>query len=76
MHCSQVIQTAVANPLDKFQLGIRKLIESLMVQRVREKDKIVTRCRGNGGFQRTAFSILANDIFETIRRSPDPTQLF
>ncbi len=42
MHRSQVIQTAVANPLDKFQLGMRKLIESPMVQRMREKDKIAT----------------------------------
>jgi hypothetical protein len=32
---SQVIQTALTNPLDKFQLGIRKLIEEFMVQRTR-----------------------------------------
>jgi len=30
----EVIQTAMANPLDKFQLGIRKLIEAFMIQRM------------------------------------------
>jgi hypothetical protein len=29
----QVIQTALANPLDKFELGIRKLIEDFMIER-------------------------------------------
>ena len=36
----QVIQTAVANPKDKLKIGIRKLIEGLMIQRLGENDKI------------------------------------
>jgi type I restriction enzyme R subunit len=63
---SQVIQTAMANPLDKFQLGVRKLIEELMIQRMTENDKIVTRYMDDGEFQRTAFPILSKDIFEAI----------
>lgn len=63
---SQVIQTAMANPLDKFQLGVRKLIEDLMIQRMAENDKIVIRYMDDGEFQRTAFPILAREIFETI----------
>ena len=39
----KVIQTARANPKDKFKIGIRKLIEDLMIQRLGENDKIVTR---------------------------------
>ena len=64
---SQVIQTAMANPIDKFQLGVRKVIEDLMIQRMSENDKIVTRYMDDGDFQRTAFPILAREIFDTIR---------
>jgi type I restriction enzyme R subunit len=63
----QVIQTAMANPLDKFQLGIRKLIESLMIERMSENDKIVTRYMADQDFQSSAFPILAREIFEDVR---------
>ncbi len=63
----QVIQTALANPLDKFQLGIRKLIEDFMIQRMGENDKIVTRCMDDPEFQNAAFPILAKAIFEAVR---------
>ena len=40
----QMIKTARANPqFEKFSLGIRKLIEEMMIQRMGENDKIVTR---------------------------------
>lgn len=64
---AQVIQTARANPLDKFQLGVRKLVEDLMIQRMSENDKIVTRYMDDGEFQRAAFPILSREIFEAIR---------
>lgn len=73
----QVIQTAMANPLDKFQLGVRKLIEDLMIQRMAENDKIVTRYMDDGEFQRTAFPILSKEIFEAVHaehRAEDPAQ--
>lgn len=63
----QVIQTALANPLDKFELGIRKLIEEFMIERMGENDKIVTRYMADNDFQGTAFPILAKEIFEAIR---------
>jgi type I restriction enzyme R subunit len=63
----QVIQTALANPLDKFQLGIRKLIEDLMIERMSENDKIVTRYMADRDFQGSAFPILAREIFEAVR---------
>lgn len=69
---SQVIQTAMANPLDKFQLGVRKLIEDLMIQRMAENDKIVTRYMDDGEFQRTAFPILAKEIFEAVHAQQKP----
>ena len=70
---SQVIQTAMANPLDKFQLGVRKLIEDLMIQRMAENDKIVTRYMDDGDFQRTAFPILAREIFEAVHATQKAT---
>jgi type I restriction enzyme R subunit len=63
----QVIQTALANPLDKFELGIRKLIEDFMIQRLAENDDIVTRYMEGGDFQDSAFPILAKEIFDSIR---------
>ena len=63
----QVVQTALANPLDKFELGIRKLIEDLMIERMGENDKIVTRYMADREFQGSAFPILAKEIFEAVR---------
>ena len=63
----QVIQTARANPLDKFELGIRKLVEELMIERMSENDKIVTRYMADLDFQGSAFPILAREIFDSIR---------
>ena len=64
-----MIQTALANPLDKFELGIRKLIEDFMIERMGENDKIVTRYMADQEFQGSAFPILAKEIFETVRQS-------
>ena len=63
----KVIQTAMANPLDKFELGVRKLIEGLMIERMAENDKIVTRYMADQAFQGSAFPILAREIFEAVR---------
>ncbi len=71
---NQVIQTALANPLDKFELGIRKLIEDFMIERMGENDKIVTRYMADRDFQSSAFPILAKEIFDAIRSSSSPAK--
>lgn len=63
----QVIKTALANPLDKFELGIRKLVEDLMIERMEQNDKIVTRYMTDREFQALAFPILAREIFNAVR---------
>ena len=63
----QIVQTALANPLDKFELGIRKLVETLMIERMGENDAIVTRYMADQEFQGSTFPILAREIFEAIR---------
>src|SRR5271169_1904348 len=62
----QVIETALANPKDKFKIGIRKLVEGLMIQRLDENDKIVTRYVEDQDFQNTAFDGLADEIFDSV----------
>ncbi len=71
----QVIQTALANPLDKFELGIRKLIEDFMIERMAENDKIVTRYMSDQEFQGSALTILAKVIFQAIRGSSPTLQV-
>ncbi len=63
----QVVNTALANPIDKFQLGVRKLVEELMIQRMADNDKIVTRYMDDQQFQDAAYPILAKEIFDTIK---------
>jgi type I restriction enzyme, R subunit len=50
----------------KFKIGIRKLIEGLMIQRLGENDKIVTRYVEDQDFQDAAFDGLADEIFESV----------
>ena len=63
----QIVQTALANSLDKFELGIRKIIEDLMIERMEENDQIVTRYMEDKEFQASAFPILAREIFAAVR---------
>lgn len=63
-----VIQTAEANPEDKFKLGIQKLIKDLIIQRHAENDDIVTRYVEDEEFQRVAFNVLASSIYRSIRQ--------
>jgi len=50
-----VIKLRRANPFDKFQLGLRQLIENLMIARMDDKD-----------FGTTAFSVLSKAINDSI----------
>lgn len=63
----QIIKTAQANEFDKFQLGIRKLIEDLFIQRMADNDKITTNYLSNPEFQNLTFPILAREIFDVIQ---------
>jgi type I restriction enzyme, R subunit len=66
-----VVRTALANPLDKFELGVRKLIEDLMIERMAENDKLVTRYMADKDFQGAAYPILAREIFNAVRSRQD-----
>jgi len=66
----RVIQTARANPLDKFELGIKAVIQALMLQRMSENDGIVTRYVDDEKFQATVLPLLAREIYRSIVGSP------
>jgi type I restriction enzyme R subunit len=64
---NRIIETALANPLDKFELGIRKVIEEIMIQRMSRNEDIVTRYMDDGAFRGVAYPILVKEIYEAIR---------
>lgn len=65
----QVIKLRRANPFDKFQLGLRSVLENLIVQRMTENDAIVTRYMDDAEFGSAAFEALSKAIYDAI--SPD-----
>ncbi len=62
----QVVKLRRANPFDKFQLGLKQLLEDLMVQRMADNDKIVTRYMDDKEFGDAAFNALSKAIYESI----------
>ena len=67
-------QTALANPLDKFSLGIRDMVGRLMIERMGENDALVTRYMNDPEFQEIAFSDLAREIFESVTSRSLPVE--
>jgi type I restriction enzyme R subunit len=62
----QVVKLRRANPFDKFQLGLKQLLEDLMVQRMADNDKIVTRYMDDKEFGDAAFTVLSKAIYDSI----------
>lgn len=66
-----MFQTALANPLDKFTLGIKAFIEDLMLRRLGEKDRSLISYTDDQAFQNEALTVLARAIFEGVRERGD-----
>lgn len=47
----EVVRLRQANPFDKFQLGLRQMLEDLMIQRMSENDKIDSRYMDDKAFE-------------------------
>jgi type I restriction enzyme R subunit len=62
-----VVRMAQPNPFNKVQLGKKRLLEKLMIDRLSDNQKIVTRCMTDSDLQRGAFPILSSKIFDKIR---------
>ncbi len=48
------------------EIGLRQMIEELMIQRISENDKIVTRYMDDKEFGDAAFGVLSKSIYESI----------
>lgn len=67
----EVVRLRRANPFDKFQLGLRQMLEDLMIQRMGKNDRIVSRYMDDKAFEDAAFSVLSRVIYETIPPAGD-----
>ena len=67
------VQLLQDNSFDKFQLELRKLIEDLMIQRMGENDKIVTRYMDDKAFESVALGVLSRDIYDSIPTAGEET---
>ena len=61
-----VREMALANPFEKFSLGIREHLIKLMMGRMADNDALVTRCLNDPDFQEVVFTGLLRAIFEAI----------
>ena len=69
----RVVQMAIANPLDKFELGVRTEIQDTMIECMAENDQLVTKYMEEEDFRAVADSELARSIFDSVRSTSTPT---
>ena len=62
----EIRETARANPLDKFSLGIREAVGRLMIERMGENGALVTRYMSDSDFQEVAFADLSSAIYDAV----------
>ena len=67
----RIIKTAKANPLDKFQLGIKDMLSEFMIQAMGDNDEFVTKYMSDPKFQSAALPFLAKAIFESVNSNVD-----
>ena len=61
------METARANPRDRFELGIKSRLDELMIERMSENDQIAERYLSDETFRSLALPILARAIFEDLQ---------
>jgi type I restriction enzyme R subunit len=64
----EVVERALANALDNFELAMKPKIEGLMIDRMEQNQEIVTRYLNDPAFQTAAFKALVGKIYQEIRR--------
>jgi type I restriction enzyme R subunit len=65
---AEVIRQAKANPFENFVLPLRKKLETLMVDRMDDNEKIVTRYLNDAEFQSVVFQWIAKRVYDDIRK--------
>ena len=67
----EVVQRALANRLDNFELAMKPKVEGLMIDRMDQNQDIVNRYLNDPEFQAAAFKSLVQRIYREIRRESD-----
>ena len=65
----EVVERALANPLDNFELAVKPKVEGLMIDRMDQNQEILNRYLNDPAFQSAAFKALVKRIYDEIRRS-------
>lgn len=63
-----VVQRALANRLDNFELAMKPKFEGLMIDRMDQNQEIVNRYLNDPAFQGAAFKAIAKQLYDQIRR--------
>ncbi|MFO0714986.1 MAG: DEAD/DEAH box helicase family protein [Sandaracinus sp.] len=66
---AEIVQQAKANPFENFVLPLKKKLEGLMVDRMDDNEKIVTRYLNEADFQAVVFEWIAKRVYEDIRKT-------
>jgi type I restriction enzyme R subunit len=64
----KIVDGALANALDNFELAMKPKVEGLMLDRMDQNQEIVNRYLNDPEFQMAAFKALVRKIYEDIRR--------
>lgn len=64
-----VIERAMANPLDNFELAMKPKVETLMIDRMDQNQEIVNRYLNDPTFQSAAFRAIVKRVYDEIRKS-------
>jgi len=74
----EVVERALANRLDNFELAMKPKLEGLMIDRMDQNQEIVNRYLNDPTFQGVAFKAIVKRVYEEIRRSssrpPSPSR--
>jgi len=68
----EVVERALANQLDNFELAMKQKFDGLMLDRMDQNQEIVNRYLNDPAFQSAAFKALVKRIYDEIRRGTYP----
>jgi type I restriction enzyme R subunit len=68
----EVVERAMANQLDNFELAMKAKVEGLMIDRMDQNQEIVNRYLNDPAFQSAAFKAIVKQIYNEIRKGSSP----
>ena len=65
-------QAAQANPLDKFQLLFRSVLQSLVIDRMEQNEELTAKVLNDEVFQKLVSGWLGTEVYNRLRESATP----